>query len=454
MKAQVHNDAKGWDAATPEAIAAAETDPADPAAIKGNFTKEELPANLGYTLPVGLGHSGDYAGYTVSYREYMNRDSYRKALTSYGPHTADYMNTRLARMAGYLKGGPALPDEPTHALGVADEQRQAAEAKALGQLSSYYFDGWNAQLADDVGPAAALVQPPLSITRFQSATFTWRGGGNFVDNPTVRVERQLPDGTWEAYADMSGEVQTVLALPDGVTSHATTRAGVQEWEWTANFEAFDGYKRFGRPGTQTPNGNYRFVADGNIRQAGAIEDYTVTSRVFAVGPWTGLVAGDPRLEAGNAVSVPVTEPNYPRTYSSAFLFIKDDGAGANAVCETCAFRPWARSSTPQDVTITVVRDGTVLRRVPATLSGDRWVAPVALQPGELAFVERGMALDEYSEINGAPSKAIGVDGVLVAAPEITSDPEPVVPEVPVPALLLVAAVAIAYGAFRRSRRTP
>ena len=47
-------------------------------------------ANCGYALPVGLGHTGDYNGYTVSYREYMARDSYRKALTSYGAHTADY----------------------------------------------------------------------------------------------------------------------------------------------------------------------------------------------------------------------------------------------------------------------------------------------------------------------------------------------------------------------------
>jgi hypothetical protein len=109
MVAQVHNDAAGWDA--PEHAATAGSEPADPAQIKGNFTKEELPAERGYALPVGIGHAGDYNGYTVSYREYQSRDSYRKALTAYGPHTADYMVTRLVRLAGALKGGPALAAE-------------------------------------------------------------------------------------------------------------------------------------------------------------------------------------------------------------------------------------------------------------------------------------------------------------------------------------------------------
>src|SRR6185436_15662923 len=97
------NDARGWDA--PENLVAANSEPADATQIWGNFTKEELPPERGYKLAVGIGHAGDYNGYTVSYREYMNRDSYRKALTSYGPHTADYMVTRLVRMAAALQKG-------------------------------------------------------------------------------------------------------------------------------------------------------------------------------------------------------------------------------------------------------------------------------------------------------------------------------------------------------------
>ncbi len=85
MVAQVHNDAKGWDSIANAPTANAE--PAEPAAIKGNFTKEEIQSlgAPGYKLTVGLGHTGDYNGYTVSYRMYMSFDHYRKALTGYGP---------------------------------------------------------------------------------------------------------------------------------------------------------------------------------------------------------------------------------------------------------------------------------------------------------------------------------------------------------------------------------
>jgi hypothetical protein len=144
MLAQVHNDAKGWD--DPAYAPYANSEPADPKDIKGNFTKEELPASRGYALPVGIGHAGDYNGYTVSYREYMSRDSYRKALTSYGPHTADYMVTRLVRVAGALKGGADLAKEINDPQAQADEARQEANARIIGGISGPAYDAWRASL--------------------------------------------------------------------------------------------------------------------------------------------------------------------------------------------------------------------------------------------------------------------------------------------------------------------
>src|SRR5439155_3163859 len=127
---------KGWD--DPAYAVQANSEPLDPTQIKGNFTKQELqdvcPSCVGYALPVGVGHAGDYNGYTVSYREYMNRDSYRKALTSYGAHTADYMVTRLVRMAAAMKGGPPLASELDEPIAVADEARQQTMPTALGKL--------------------------------------------------------------------------------------------------------------------------------------------------------------------------------------------------------------------------------------------------------------------------------------------------------------------------------
>ncbi len=406
MVAQVHNDAKGWDA--PSQLLEAQSEPSDPAGIKGNFTKTELPASLGYALPVGLGHTGDYSGYTVSYREYQNRESYRKALTAYGPHTADYMVTRLVTMAGALKGGPALQPEPNDAQGQADEVRQEAQARALGQLASFYYDGWAAQLPDDVGPAAALVQP-RDVRRFDGVSFTWRGGGNYVDNPVATVERKV-GGRWVPFANQSGEVLTELVLPPGGIDLLTTRTGTQEWTWRAHAEAFDAFPRHDVPGGQVPNGTYRFAVAGHLHTAGKVASYALTSRPFTVSPWEGIAAGNPRLEAGRAVSFPVDPIRYPRTYATKLHLIKDDHA--KRVCKTCTFRPWAATGEVETVTVTVVRGNRVLRRVPAALRDGRWLAATRLANGERAYLARAGVLDTFGEINGRPTLAIGPDGTL------------------------------------------
>jgi hypothetical protein len=335
MRAQVHNDARGWDA--PENAPFAGTEAADIAGIKGNFTKEEIQdfdASVpGYTLVVGIGHAGDYNGYTVSYREYMNRDHYRKALTAYGPHTADYMVTRLVRMGAELQGGKKLPPEPHDVVGLADELRQATLSRTVGKATSTAYDAWLAILPPDVGPAGAVTQPQ-NITHFSAASFRWRGGNTQVDNPVAKVQR-LNGAGWEDFADMSGEVQTRVHWPEGLPGVVTTYTGQFAWEWTANFEA---YRAFPARLGDTPPGTYRFVVTGCINDTledlpngllrrlsfatscpGGSRAYQLASDAFEVAPWPGG---------------PV-----PLTYTSAFpaIFNNDNGR----FCENCTFRPWA-----------------------------------------------------------------------------------------------------------------
>ncbi|MEA2403765.1 MAG: hypothetical protein QOE08_412, partial [Thermoleophilaceae bacterium] len=78
MKAQVVNDARGWDSL--EYAPFAESEPVDPAQIKGNFTHGGLPAQARYRLTVPISMANDYNGYIASYREYQRGDHYRKAL--------------------------------------------------------------------------------------------------------------------------------------------------------------------------------------------------------------------------------------------------------------------------------------------------------------------------------------------------------------------------------------
>ena len=410
MVAQVHNDAAGWDA--PEYAPYANAEPADPKQIKGNFTKEELKDGKGYKLAVGIGHAGDYNGYVVSYREYMSFDEYRKALTAWGPHTADYMNTRLVRMAGYLNGGPHPGPEFLDVVAQADEARQEAASIALGQAAKAAYEGWGATLPDDVGPAGPLAEPE-NVTRFDAATFTWRGGNNSVDQPVVRVER-LREGNgrgrgreagWESFADQTGEVQTVVEMPKGVASVATYRANQQEWKWTANFEAADYFPRHVTPEGQVPDGTYRFVVDGVIREGGENKPYHLESKPFTVSPWTGLKVKDVRLEPGGAVSFePLVE--YPLTYDAhdGIRFIRDDGG--RPICRTCTFRPWASSGTVVSAVVTVVRSDGSQQQVAATQQNGRWVAPTALAPGDRAYVAAGAVRDEFGETNGTQSNEV------------------------------------------------
>ncbi|MEA2461597.1 MAG: hypothetical protein QOH90_1774 [Actinomycetota bacterium] len=405
MEAEIHNDAAGWDA--PENAATANSEPTDPSKIKGNFTKEELPADLGYTLPIAVGHASDYNGYTVSYREYMSYDHYRKALTSYGPHTADYMVTRMVRLAGQLNGGPVLQPEPHDVMAQTDEARQIAVSTALGQASNAAYEAWTAALPDDVGPAAAKTQPQ-DVQRFDAATFKWTGGSNAVDNPTVQVERSV-NGAWVPFADQSGEVQTEVQFPKGANGLFDTYSGNEEWTWTANFEAFDALPAgIG----STPSGDYRFVVDGTIHQDGAAVPYHLESDTFSVSPWDGIQVTDLRIDPGaRSASFAVPAYSYPQTYESEFPYVKvqmeNDNVGV-PFCVTCSFRAWATSGTVTSAVLTIDHKAGPDQQVQARLVDGRWVAPIRLRKGDSIFVAAGAVRDNYGETNGSGTTPVSI----------------------------------------------
>jgi len=422
-KAQVHNAANGWDDLT--YLPWANAEPIDPAEIKGNFSTEELDEQTGYGLVVGVGHAGDYNGYTVSYREYMGYDHYRKALTSHGPHTADYMSTWLVRMARTLNDASyswqdeLLAGDPTTlARGEADEVRQLAASQALGRAAGAAYDAWQAALPDDVGPVELQVQPS-DISRFDGTWVQWRGGSNAVDNPVAAVER-LVDGEWTPFEGMAGEIQTMVDLPNGVQGLADTWSGSQEWIWTANFEAFTGGPN---PALQsTPPGTYRFVVDGASRAGGATEAYRLEYEPFEVSLWDGVAT--PTVDVVDGVVTVAVEDRvvYPRTYESVFPFVADDGRGQLVddtgapvaddlrVCKTCSFRPWAFEGRVAAVDVTVVGKNGEPSTYPATPAGDgTWtVDRVKLKAGHQVQVTAGGVRDGSGNVNGSGSETVVV----------------------------------------------
>jgi hypothetical protein len=339
----------------------------------------------------------------------MARDAYRKALTSYGPHTADYMVTNLVGMAANLMCGRPLIAQPTDPIAKADETRQLAESTVLGQISSAYYTAWDAQLPDSAGPARPLAQP-WSMSRFDVTQFRWVGGDNYTDDPDVVVER-LVNGRWQRYADQTGEVQTFLDTPqDAIDALPGYRQGTQQWNWRASFEAFDAYPRADVPGGQVPDGIYRFRVDGHIRQSGAAGDYHLTSQAFAVSRWTGITVRDLRRD-GSQVSFVVDPIVYPRTppaaHTTGIRFYGDDQGGLpghNHVCLTCSFRPWATTGTVVSAVVQVDRGNGRIDRVPATYDAatGRWVANVTPGEGISVSVPAGGVRDTYGETNPTP----------------------------------------------------
>ena len=367
MRAQVLNNAAGWDDPTCLRLgcgAQAESEPADLTKVFGNYTHDDTTVRggqdqsaayartYGYKLTVTIAMANDYNGYIASYREYMDRDHYRKALTGWGPHSSDYYATRLTQMGHALKGDPVAQQAidgqtepakanpawaPMIAKEVADQNQEETKVGAVGDAASAGVQAYAPTVPDDGGVDAELVQPK-SIERFDAATFTWDGGNNYTDDPVVTVQRNV-GGRWVTFADQSGEVPVTLQYPasseggfdpaaiaNGMVGY---RVGGQVWKWTATFEAF--VSRFplvdpqGHVYTATPVGTYRFVVNGRWRKGNADVPYTRASNSFDVKPWSGItvehahVDGARHLSFNAGPSHQVKEQTVRRTSRPPFL---------------------------------------------------------------------------------------------------------------------------------------
>jgi hypothetical protein len=492
MRAQVLNPANGWNDQANLAWAESErivqnSDGEDTfTEIKGNYTHDDAcgadlmdpcapgerspSARLGYTLTIPISMGNDYNGYIASYREYMGHDHYRKALTGWGPHSSDYMASRLVQMGRDFKDPSrqvmALPTDQREeranavlqAKVEADLAKSEEEALALGRMGSAVSRGYETALPDDGGSARPAVQPPKSIQRFDAALFTWVGGNNYTDDPRVRVQRRA-GGAWSAFADQSGEVPTFVRFPvnqqDGEPADVADYAfGRYTWRWTADFEAFASAFGTGMGSLATPRGEYRFVVDGRRREGGRSVPYRVVSRPFLVQSWQGIKVEDLRLGAGRQVSlrvgprgevsgsnmndgadqasgVEIGPIDYPDTYSKlgdprvprfidpARQFVRDPAAPTDPArfewyCLRCTFRPWVDTGNASRVAVTFVAPDGRTNRVRAVERGAglgaRWVAVRPLPQRWSAFVARGDACDRHGNYNGAGSGFVGGAG--------------------------------------------
>jgi len=372
MEAQILNDAGNWNdpsCASPGCGYQAESEPADPSKIRGGYTHDDViraghdspnatqsvqppdyASRYGYRMTIPVAMANDYNGYIATYREYQRGDHYRKALTGYGPHSSDYLATRLVWMGHSLRDDAASTAKvkaeteagasqdpavapfinPMIAKVTLDQQNNEAKAQLLGNSGDQAVAAYGQSVPTD-GGKAGITEPPKSIQRFDTSFLTWVGGDNYTDNPSVKVERQQGDGSWQMWADQQGEVPVIVHYPRASNTPDYLQ-GNQEWKWTADFEAFvsgGGAMRYplvdpqGNPNQSTPPGTYRFVVGGQRQKQGATpQPYGFNSAPFEVGAYSGLQANDIRREGDNTVSF-VVGPIVKRTSDSI-----QDGPGS------------------------------------------------------------------------------------------------------------------------------
>ena len=418
MIAQINNDAAGWE----DPIYAelySESEPVDPAQIKGNYTREEHTAH-GYKVVMPIAMANDYWGYIVTYREYQAKDHYRKALTGLGPHSSDFFATRLSRMAAELNGGTPVTLAPKDIALAWESTHQIARQAALGAAATAFLPAYEATHPSDGGTPRILAEP-ADIQRFSAAHVRWVGGANYFDVPVVRdraprgrelgavrgAARRDPDARelsaarggarlrgGDVRVDLGGHLRG-LRLGDRDPRHPGPRApardrsgrkladperqlSLRDRRRAARRVQSAGAAAAGEhalPPDERPVHRRRRGRGSPSRRSRSRDRATSRSRSGRCTPSTGRS------------SVPV---DYPDSYATPFTarFIAEGvpysesqrnlanyaGGHQEQFCYHCSFRPWIDTGEVASAAVTVTRAGGGSETVPAALQPNgRWL---------------------------------------------------------------------------------
>ncbi len=188
------------------------------ARIRRNFTEDEVEPEPGAPIPIVVSHTNGYMGYIVSAWEYENRTHYRQEMTAFGPETADHVASAFVGMVRELEGGPDF-DVETPAWRELDLEGVERIQTFLADLDAEVTAMARALPASDPGVVGTvLAEPPAVAEANGPVRFSWLGGTNDMEPPSMTVERQTTNG-WEAIArGPSKDVFLLFEPPDRWTA--------------------------------------------------------------------------------------------------------------------------------------------------------------------------------------------------------------------------------------------
>ncbi len=318
----------------------------------------DSPANDGQvTRAIVVGLANDYMGYTTTPEEYEEQ-RYEGTFTLWGPEQGNLLRNRYGDLADRLFAGRPNPDslEPPDTSGLQADNVTASQPASLVPVEP-----------------RDLVHPPLSVERGSVTSFSWVGGSPSVelepDEVFIELQRIGPDG-WTTVATDAG-IETLL---DHWKQDREDQWAIQ---WDIPLDA--------------PGGFHRFAVRGRWWNAAAVDDYELTSAIFAVQPNAGL-----SVTAATRVSGTVhVQAAHPAPAGTSNEMARCSAAKQPGV--PCPNFRW-RAPAPTSGTVTALLDGTEVTGAYDPAAG-AYVLGVDAPVGTALTVEPGGLVDGYGNTN-------------------------------------------------------
>jgi neutral ceramidase len=256
-----------------------------------DLVREESPVPYGQT--VVLGYAQGHVGYILTVEDWLAK-GYEPSINAWGPLEGELIAEKALELARL-----AVTDEREDGeVGGADRYvpRELDEsdvpppdpAPLAGTVEETVYSRLYVR-----GQTIANNEPDASIPRLGSAIFAWMGESPRAGTPTITIEREVGEGTFETVRRRSGRVVEdqdfmLYHTPDPLIPSEPLQQRTHRWavEWqlvtpwgSEGLEGGGGDAVEDRVGL--PLGRYRFRVVGT--------GYEITSRTFEVGPATILV---------------------------------------------------------------------------------------------------------------------------------------------------------------------